>query len=497
MNTLTSRIIILLIALFVSISSFSQHIFSEKDFEYKKSFLPYDVPYIFTLEDKHFVLLSEVKKNEMKLGRYDQYFFDQWEINLEFNEGESAPQVYIKGDSIIAFSLTSLPEKKRIQLRFRFFNVKSGKELTATNYSFNSMQSEEFAPLITFSEDKSKFVIYNYLVSHDSKPAVQFQVFRIGEESPIHTIHVEPQVLSASKAKAAHLSDNGDIFLTCIQASDFKVETFYWPINRQEPSRISNNFFFERPVDRIGDLNIVQQSPSSYFVSFTANIEEELIGFNIAGFNVVLKTVMFSHNQNLRTDEIQSIYENFYVTSKDQKKKQLEIPEILENFQLVNCYVNSQNDIIIVIENLELPVDYYKNKPSQNMPWRHRSKDDKFYMGGDMLFYCFTERGELKWKKAIQKTQFSQANGLGLSFISRMEKNNLNLLMYESSKGGNFYILELNTVDGTLLNTINLIPDQKFEFTKKYSCWLNDRSVILCAIAPANIFKRSLLLVEF
>ena len=51
------------------------------------------------------------------------------------------------------------------------------------------------------------------------------------------------------------------------------------------------------------------------------------------------------------------------------------------------------------------------------MPWKHKSKDDKFYSGGDLLLYCFTQRGQEKWKKTIQRTQYSQASGLGLSFI--------------------------------------------------------------------------------
>lgn len=53
---------------------FAQTVFSEKALDYKKAMLPYDMPYTIGLPDKQFVMLQELKKNTMKLGRYDQYF---------------------------------------------------------------------------------------------------------------------------------------------------------------------------------------------------------------------------------------------------------------------------------------------------------------------------------------------------------------------------------------------------------------------------------------
>ena len=78
-----------------------------------------------------------------------------------------------------------------------------------------------------------------------------------------------------------------------------------------------------------------------------------------------------------------------------------------------------------------------------------------------------------------------------------MKEDDLKLLLYDSSKGGNFYIIDINTIDGSLAKTTNLLPDRKFEFTKKYTCWLNDNAVVICGIATANINKRTLMLVEF
>ncbi len=486
-----------LLLIFTPIITFGQSVFSEKDFSYKKSFLPYDVTYTFPLENKEFIMLAEEKKNNMKLGRYDQYFFEKWEKSIEFNKDESAPQAYVKGDKLVTFCITTIKDKNQIRVTFRYFDLVDGTESPANNYVFGMEKNEGFSPQLSFSDDRSKFVIYNYLVKHENAKSIAFQIFEIGNETPLHQYYLKPELLSSPKSNSIHLSNEGDLFLVVADASNFKTETYFWSANDQSMGNVSNNFFFERPVDNIGDIDIVRQSSSSYFASFAALIDEELIGFNVSGVNVALGTVMFSYNQNFRHDEIQSLYKNYYVTTPNQKKKHLKTPEILDKYRLVKSIVNTKNDVILLFENLEISTSFHKNAASENLPWEHTQNEDKFYFGGDILLYCFTESGELKWKKTIQKTQFSQSNTLGLSFISKVNEDALKLLTYESSRGGNFYLMNISTNDGSLTKTTNLLPDKKYEFTKKYSCWLNNKVVVICGIAPANIKKRTLMLVEF
>lgn len=486
-----------LLLIFIPIISFGQSVFSEEDFSYKKLLLPYDIANTFPLENKEFIMLAEEKKNNMKLGRYDQYFFEKWEKIIEFNKNESVPQAYIKDNQFITFSITTIENKNQIRVTFRYFDLVDGTESPSTNYVFGIEKNEGFSPQLSFSDDRSKFVIYNYLVQHENAKNIAFQIFEIGNETPLHQYYLKPELLSSPKSNAIHLSNDGDLLLVVAEAANFKTETYFWSANNQRMNNTKNNFFFERPVDNIGEINIVRQNFGSYFISFAALIDEELIGFNVAGINAESKTVTFSYNQNFRKDEIKALYENYYVTTPNQKKKRLKIPEILDKYRLVKSIVNSKNDVILLFEDLEISTNYHKNSVSENLPWVHSSNEEKFYFGGDILIYCFTESGELKWKKTIQKTQFSQANTLGLSFISKVAENDLKLLIYESSKGGNFYIMDINTIDGSLVKTTNLLPNKKFEFTKKYSCWLSNNAVVICGIAPASIKKRALMLVEF
>jgi hypothetical protein len=493
LDVMRSKLIVIIICV-IYLPSFGQSIFSEKNFEYRKTLLPYDISYTIPLEDKQFVMLREERKNQMKLGRYDQYFFEQWEKDVEFDEKESVPQIFVKGDSIVTYSFTTDRDKKTVKISFRYFNLSSGEEKDQGNYSFSSISNEIHRPGIAFSEDHSKFVVYNITELGNE---FNYMIYQLGDIEPFKVNKLTVDRLSGSSLSEVHLSENGDLLLASVDANSFKTETFFWSVKNDDVGHVASNFFLERPADAIGNIDIIRQGPSSYFISFSANIEDELIGYSTLGINVILKNVLFSYNQSFTQEEINEVYAQYYVTGEKQKKKLLQAPETLKDFRQTISFKNANNDIMLIFEELEIPVEFLETKTEKNMTWKHKSDEDKFYFGGDILLYCFSESGQMKWKKAIQKSQYSQASSLGLSFIPRMKGNQLDLIGFESSKGGNFYILSINTIDGSLSDKINLLPEAKFEFAKRYSCWLDENSVILFGIAPANVNKRTLMLVEY
>ena len=474
----------------------AQSVFSEKELDYKKPLLPYDLPYTIALEDKHFVMLQEQKNNLMKLGRYDQYFFEQWEQSIEFDEKEGVPQLYVKNDTICTYSFTILKDKNLLRVTFRFFNIQSGSEISKTQNEIPFTWNERLMPRITFSPDRSKFVVHDFLGFGDDKDMVQFHVYQTGKEDA-KMKYALPGEMFLKDASNLHLDDNGDLLLARVNAMDYKVQTVFWNSLTEEQSQIESNFFLQRPPDKIGNIEITRQGASSYLIAFAAQIEDELIGFGMLGVNVILKTIMITHHQNFTSDEINELYASYYLTGEKQKKKRLKTPLKLNNFRLIKSMVSSSNDVIFAFEELEFPVPYHEPLRGGPMPWKPKLKEDKFYFGGDILLYCFTETGQFKWKKTIQKTQFSKAVGHGLSTIFRMENDQMDLLCSESSKGGNFYVLSINTADGSLAQKVNLMPDKKYEFVKKLSCWLDASSVVICGAKPTNSSRRTLMLVEF
>lgn len=387
--------------------------------------------------------------------------------------------------------------KQELSLSFRYFDLQSGEELAPTNYVIALATEDKKMPRLAFSQDHSKFVVYNYKAKKESSSLLDFEVFELGKETPLHQYQIEADKLAPPLEYAVHLSPAGDLLVVAADATNFNTQTYFWGAKTEGITQIDNTFFFERPAGRIQAIDIVQQGASSYFVTLAAAIDEELIGFNITGINVVLKSIMFTYNQNFKKEEITAAYEGGVVTSEKQKKKLLEIPESLDNFRLMQSMENDEKDVILIFEELDVMTDFHQNETHSLMPWKFKSKNEKYHYGGDLLLYCFTESGLLKWKKAVQKSQYSLGNSLGLSYIPSMEKNQLRLLVSENSKGGNIYIFDINTIDGTVSSKTNLLPDHSVELVKKYSCWLQSQAVVVCGISPVNASKRTLMLVEF
>jgi hypothetical protein len=472
----------------------AQHVFSERDFEYKKTLLPYDKSYIIPLPEKQHVLLRQEKKNRMVLSRYDQYFFSQWEHEIEFDKAKSAPQIFHKGDSLVTCSFTIDPKDNLVYLDLRYFSLGSGLQIGETSYEINSKVDPARQPGLTVSSDYSHFALYNLL---DEEGKWKYLIYELGSESAKAEYTLDHTLIPEDAHTGVHLSNDGDWMLAAAHAVEFNIDVYFWEEHNGSFNHLENNFFWERPPQEIGEMEIIRQSASSYFIAFSGRIEDELIGYSALGINVVLNTVLFSYNQNFNSQEINALYEDFYITSERQRKRRLRVPEILEDFRLEGSLQSTDNDIILAFEELETTVAFHDKHVEGNFPWKSKTNEDKFYFGGDLILYCFDASGQIKWRKVIQKSQFSQGNSLGLSFIPRITDDELDLLVFESSRDGNAYIFKLNISTGDLAEKINLLPDDKWEFAKTYSCWLDPNSVLLFGIKPANSRKKSLMLVEF
>lgn len=113
------------------------------------------------------------------------------------------------------------------------------------------------------------------------------------------------------------------------------------------------------------------------------------------------------------------------------------------------------------------------------------------------MLFCFTEAGELKWQKVVQKSQASVANTHGLSFIPKIHGIQLDLLCQEDEDGGGFYILSFNTINGELVNKLKLLSDKKYQYVKRYSCWLSSNSLILLGVSPTILNKKTLMSIQY
>lgn len=471
-----------------------QQIVKEKEFEYKKPLHSFDVPYTLAQEDNQFIMLREHKKNQMKLGRYDHYFFKKWERDIKIEIAGSVPQIHQNGDSILVYSISHNEGIGTLELSFQIFNRHTGAPLGDVSENFVVPKNEHELPILLFNDSFSKFAILNTLRNeHD----YQYSVYQLGNRGPFKKYKIPDKNLVSNLTSSAHLDEKGNLMLTTIDADSIKVYVSYWNAGNGGISQVEGKLSLESETEKIGKIDIIRQGASSYFISVSTRLEDVLTGFSVLGVNVILKYVMFSYHKDFTPESIEDVYQDYLVTSDQQKKEALDVPEKLDQYRLVGSFRNALNDIILAFEEQELPVTYHQNYVNHHLAQKRLPLLNKTYSGGDIMLFCFAEAGELKWQKVVQKSQSSVANTHSLSFIPKIHGIQLDLLCQEDEDGGDFYILSFNTINGELVNKLKLLSDKKYQYVKRYSCWLSSNSLILLAVSPTILNKKTLMSIQY
>ncbi len=482
--------IILIVLIAFSSELFAQQVYSEKVMEYKKPFLIQDTPYAFGLDSGEFIMFQEGDDKLFRLGRYNQEFDKKWVKEIRFGAHESVPQVFLKNDSIVVFNFVKPTDTTCTGLSFKMYDAVTGEELFSDIKNLVQECSDNITPKISFSQDKSKFVVYNCLFEEDTLKKAIFQMYNIEESAPYKVVSIEKDLVDFEAANNIFLYNNGDLFFAYADIDNSRIRADFWQNKSETPVVMESKFSFGTAPQKIDHLLIHRQSVSSYLVTFSAMQEGDLIGFGMSGFNVILKYTMYSNIYDFDSTAISNLYTETYTTNDNQESK---VPSNLKNFYLVDQYTNSKNDIVLVFERLQSPGIYHNWPSGDNMEWETK-EEKREYFGEDMLMFCYSVAGDLKWQKVIQKTQYSQSNSLGLSYVPYIKNDIFSMLIYDSSDGGNFYVLKINTDDGDLCENTSLFEKTKYVFAKKYSCWLDDNTVLVCAVSNGLMnTKRTLL----
>ena len=491
------RFILPVFVIFSALLSFNangQQILKEKEFGYNKSLHGFDVPYTLAQEGNQFIMLREAKKNLMILGRYDHYFFKKWERKIKIEIDGSVPQVHQNGDSILVYSIFHNEQIGTLELSFQIFNRHTGAHISDALYNFVVPQNEYELPTLLFNDSFSKFTTLNLL--KDGK-GYQYSVYQLGNMGPFINYKIPEMNLVSNLASSAHLDERGNFMLTTIDADSVKANVSYWSAHNGAITQIQSKLTLENATDKIDKIDIIRQGASSYFVSISARSGDELSGFSVLGVNVILKYVMFSYHQEFTPSHIKDIYQNYLVTSEEQKMEVLAVPEKLDSYHLIRSFINALNDVILVFEEQELPVTYHQNYVNHHLIQKRLPFLNKTYKAGDIMMFCFSEAGELKWQRVVQKSQACVGNTHGLSFVPQIHGIQLDLFCQEDDKGGDLYVLSFNTINGTLVNKVNLIPDKKFQCVKRYSCWLGPNSLILLGLSPTILNTKTLMSIQY
>ena len=467
---------------------YAQQIFSKTEFGYKGIFQPYDLPATLPVGGKDFVMLRQFNNNTMELCRYDQYFFSVWEKKITFDAELSVPQIFTKGDSIILFA-TAI-EGDSCKMEFRYHETHKGEFVSRNYFTIPHFRIGELIPDVLLSQNHSKIMMYNYSSSLDSA-ILSFTVIDLDENQSMQKIYLRKQGFNPTSS-TAYITDKGDIFFVCADNEEQKLQLFFRSSRTGEWTNISvDNLFDDSEISEISTQPI---GPTSWMVTYSTTSDGRLMGLGTIGVNVILKSVIYNESISFTEQEVNDLYsEKIIIGPKTIKSNENPYAD-MDNFHLIQTRKTMENSVIVIFERQEVATQFHKGISLQTLPWDYSINEDNVLTSGDILIYCFSDLGEVLWKKAIVKRQEDFGTTLGLSYISAVFGSNLSFLGHI---GKDFFATTIKTTDGALIRSLDTLSGKGYLFTKRYSCWLDGYSVVLCGISPLNDGIRKLMLVEF
>jgi hypothetical protein len=416
MNLHTSAALVLSLLLLTGNTALhAQFVLSEKRLEYKKELPPYDTRKAMAVGEDQFVLLQQTDKYDFSLIRYDKYLYEQWATDLKWEKKWGLPHLLVHGDTAIVTAIRQ--ESKLWKLSLFRYSLANGALLANHLIDIAPADENGLQPEVLFSDDRCRFVIYNTYSTSKTAPAASFRIYDTATGQLVKVVEYTPEILNSSAAYAVHLDNEANLFVAAADPVSFKMQALYWPAPAREVTVLDNNFFFERPPDRIESMHINRLGASSYFVSISASIADELVGYNVSAYNVVLKNMLFTKDISFGPANIDSLYAGHWTVTDHEQKKSLKIPGSLQNFRLVSNLAVADGRIVLVFEELQRPVCYHRDAHVSYQTWYARQSSDKYLYGGDMLMVSYNFSGEVQWQQVLQKSQYQRAGVGGLSFV--------------------------------------------------------------------------------
>ena len=466
-----------LLGLFIAQPSFSQNIIASKDFDISRSMMIHDVPLAKNFDDNSVVMLKEMKRGDFRLIKYDVELKPVWNIQTDY-EGLNVPQLKISEGKILLISYNLDPYKNSLMLDLRAFDPKNGElSYKKTHYLLDEFKAG-YIPKVTFSEDLSKFAVYNYK-QVDSKK-YNFRIYSADAQVLLKEIEVDETSFSPNSSLEGLLDDNGDLFIALADPDYLRLAGYFVAANEKQFQVMEDNIFFRRPTETIDNL-LVQKSGDCYYVAAGGKIGDELIGVNLTCFNFHDYQVHLKKTIDFTVKYMYNLYADTFKASPQVKKSSLGDPVWLDSYNLQEMFMNSENDIILTIEKNANPTGYHQEFINNNLVGTHNT-NRKLQKSEDIIIMAIGTSGDIKWDHVIQKYQVFKPYTYSLSYVSYFEENVLSLLTWSKKGKKNFHVSKINTLNGDFVTeSKELLAGNKYTYNKNYTTFIDSEKIFVLA----------------
>ncbi len=461
---------------------------ASKEFGLGKSLMVHDIPLVKGYDENSVVILKEVKRGSFNLIKYDEDLKKNWEKEVDFS-GINVPQLKLGQEKILLVSYNFNELTGALLIEVRSYDPSNGQEFSRVSKTILSGLNKFYSPKIEFSADLEKFVVFNY--KKDGNELYQYLICSTEQLEVINTVTLTDQFFSAGTRMDTYLSNEGEIFSAYADPKFLRLAGFYLQPDKQQFEVLESNIFFRRPTQTIDNI-IVSKSGDNFYASLGGLVENELIGVSITCFNFNQYQVHFHKLIDFTTKYLYNLYQNTELAYPDVKKNTLADPIWLNGYSLMEMFINQENDIILTIEKNEIRPSYHNDFINSNLSGTLNT-DRKLQKSEDILVLAIDPAGDIKWDHVLQKYQVFKPYSYSLSYVSNFDGKNLNLFVWTKKGKKNFYVSQINTVDGNFMaKAKEILPGEKFTFNKNYTAWINTNKLFVLAQKNNRSGKRTI-----
>jgi hypothetical protein len=458
---------------------FAQTVISSKEFGNSRSLLIHELPYAQGIDDG-FLIMKEERKGIFNLEKQDIDLELIWETRVEFDPQLDVPQLLVHRNLALLLSFTVRELERSATIELKRVDLTNGKIMSEAKHVFPQFQPRSPHPRISISNDLSKLLLSNHIPASTGVP--ELHILSTADLNNIKTVQLNKTDFEPPLINRFAIDNHGNVFFVSINESLFRMDGCFIPANGTEVRRLYNNVMFSRPLDNIAQVLIHAVEDSTfYIVSAAGNIQNELIGVKLAGYDFKNNAIAFDSVFDFTMSNLEKIYHESIPTSKHVPKRFLRTPNNLVGFHLNEMRVDDGQNIYLFFEKNLQKSPFNRGFTNANMAYIYNMNTKrKLQKSEDLMILSFGDDGGQRWGRVLQKHQVTKPFTYHLSYVSGFCNDFLSILTWTNKNRYSFQVTQFETQTGKIISTgVNILDSGKYTYHKNYTTWIDSNHLAI------------------
>ncbi len=474
----------------------AQKVISSKDFGNNRSLIIHELPFTKGLEDG-FVILKEDKKGFFNFQKFNLLQNLLWDTKIVFDPQLNVPQVLIHQSEALLISFTVKELERNVIIELKKIDLTTGKITNEAKKMMPQFETRSTYPRISISNDLSKILLSHFVpAASKSQELIVLNTEGLTVEK---TLQLNNDLFEPNRFNKFVIDNKGNVFFASINEKLFRMDGFFIPSSSTEPLLLQHDIFFTRPMDNVPDVIIEVVEDSTYFiVAATGNIQNELIGVKLVGFDFKNFEITFDTVYNFSFANVQNLYAKSISTSKYVKNGSLKKPADLNGYALQELRIDKNRNMVLFIEKNLQKSTFQKGFNSGNLLYTYNTNTKRqLQKSEDVIIMSFAQNGQLNWGNVVQKYQVTKPFNYQLSYVSGISDDMLNLLTWTKKSQHSLQVTRIDLKSGNAVFAgKDILNNGTFTYHKNYSTWIDGNHLAITTQKNNKLNERTLHVVK-